>query len=633
MKRIYVILLLALFSLNSLFAGNLTVSPQKPTPKSPINVNYSPDGRFFMGEELLLQVYAFTKSSSLPKAYEIKMNYSKRNLTYSATYQVPSDVVFVLMKVGNGKIFDINHQNYWSLKFYTKDDKPLPSANLFDGISYLGNFPENINRYVDYNEALKYLNDEIYYYPANIQAQIGYTSLLLDLRKINYSEYKDKINTILNKSSKPKNEYDVKALSRALKSINQLDKAKELEQNYASSHRKSELAEELIIAKLGKIKTLDEFSDAVIKYLKTYPASDNRERIFSALTSGYLQAGKVQKLLEILKWIDNTPAGVYSQIAFALLNNDKLMSNSSPSEKLEKAFKLMETAITIVKENNIKFKPIYITESEWEKRNRVRYAGLLEQYGEMLMANEFNDKAYEKFSDAIRIYKEDTPSSLYENLIKLNILMDRTKTAYKIAKTSIQSYHYTKYIEKKFKKLYKEVNQSEEVEAYLVRLKSRAKFNHLKKLEYDKLNRPVNTDNITSFKGKELNLNNEKGKIKILQFWSTWCNPCQDALTGFNKLYKDNKLESELLFAAVDIWENRKTSMKDIKKYIKDSELKIPFYYDKKSSLPLQLGITGLPVTCILDKHNNLQFVIKGYTNDDEFVKDVQDKIDLLIQE
>lgn len=54
--------------------------------------------------------------------------------------------------------------------------------------------------------------------------------------------------------------------------------------------------------------------------------------------------------------------------------------------------------------------------------------------------------------------------------------------------------------------------------------------------------------------GKELSLNDLKGKKVFLNFWATWCPPCRGEMPDIQKIYKENK-DSDLVIVAVDIGE------------------------------------------------------------------------------
>ncbi|MFC2130720.1 redoxin domain-containing protein [Bacteroidota bacterium] len=631
MTKIIIIFVLFLTQLSIGFSGELFVSPENSPVGGTINIKYEPDGRFFMGEDVFARVYAYNANDALPKAYEFALKFDKKESFYTSSFTVPVDVIYLMMKISNGAISD-DFKGEFRDVFFLKNSKPVNGCYLKAGITYLGNQPENLNRTIDFKKALDYLKKETELYPDNIQAHIGYTSLLLDLRKIEYPKYSEKMEEILKKGYDKKNENDVRSVSRALRTLNRNDDADELEMKFIKSFPKSQLAEEIFMADLSKANTLEKFSDGVLEYLKKFPVNDNRERIYSALVSGYLQSGDVDEVLEILNKKDDVPSGAYAQIAFALMNNEEFI-NQPADKRVPKAINLMNISIYGIKKNNLKYKSSYITQNEWEKRNSVRYAGLIEEYGQILMSLEEYNDAYEKYSEAMELYKEEAPVSLYENIIELCNILEKPKTAYKTALLAIENSKDSDVIIDNFKRLHSELNDIADFNSMLIRLKNDARAERIKKLSFYSLNKDFLNVKLQNITGKIVDIGFLKDKVTILQFWSSWCGPCNDALAGFNQLSEIYKDDSNVYFAAVNLWETDEDKKKLVKKYFEDSEISFNLLIDDKNALPYELGITGLPVTCFIGMNGKLEFIEKGYTNEDEFILHSKDKIDLLLKE
>ena len=51
------------------------------------------------------------------------------------------------------------------------------------------------------------------------------------------------------------------------------------------------------------------------------------------------------------------------------------------------------------------------------------------------------------------------------------------------------------------------------------------------------------------FSGNEINLNNYRKKLVILNFWATWCAPCKREMPSLDNLYQNNKFKNLQIFA------------------------------------------------------------------------------------
>jgi thiol-disulfide isomerase/thioredoxin len=63
---------------------------------------------------------------------------------------------------------------------------------------------------------------------------------------------------------------------------------------------------------------------------------------------------------------------------------------------------------------------------------------------------------------------------------------------------------------------------------------------------------------VTKRNGETLKLSDLKGKIVFLNFWATWCPPCQAEMPSIERLYKQFK-DTDLEILAVSIGENAET--------------------------------------------------------------------------
>ena len=119
---------------------------------------------------------------------------------------------------------------------------------------------------------------------------------------------------------------------------------------------------------------------------------------------------------------------------------------------------------------------------------------------------------------------------------------------------------------------------------------------------------------------KELNLNDYKGNLVILNFWATWCAPCKDEMPSLDLLGGNSNLDNLKIFPiniGKDTNEKSLTFFKDLK--IKN--LKI--YFDTPNTLAKKFKLRGLPTTLFFNKEG-LEFArIIGSIDfvDEKFIK------------
>lgn len=628
----------------SMLAGELRIAPEEPKANDIINFTYSPDDRFADKSDLKAVLYAFKPEAAMPEAVEANLNYDPASQKAVGNLRMPANTVFALVKVDgpdeNFDAYDDNMGEYNHILVYGADGKPLEGANLKAALSYLGSFPENFLRNVDYDKAMKHLRQETALYPDNIQAQIGLTSLQYDLRKLTFDNYEEEMKKQIDKKYDKKNENTIRAVSRALKSLNRESTANSLEKEFAEQNPKSDLAEEMILSQLSAAKSLDQFTKIAVDYLYKFPKSPNREKIFSAIVTSYLQINKYDELKALLDKIPDVPPLVYSQITLSLIQNEKILPNLTKAEKTEEAISLYNFHLKYVIDDEkigeeTKNKPVYFSDTEWKTDRNIMRASLAMNAAEIFIQAGEKLSAQNLYEKALTILGFRTDVYLYESLIEVCLRRNDEASAMKYLEQAILSSNDSKKILDLHKKLSKKMRPSE-YESYdssLEELFGRAKESRLAELKYRSIKKEPVCGVFLTIDGRVFDMEDLKGKISVVSFWSTWCEPCEvvsPALEEAFYLYQNN---DEVFIIGIDVWEKEDDRARAIYQYLKKNDVRFPIFYDEYDIIPKKLGITGLPTIVYFDRDGNARFIQRGFTNETDFLRGMSDRIDYLLQE
>ena len=105
--------------------------------------------------------------------------------------------------------------------------------------------------------------------------------------------------------------------------------------------------------------------------------------------------------------------------------------------------------------------------------------------------------------------------------------------------------------------------------------------------------------NFTNPAGETLSLTDNNGKIRVLNFWATWCFPCREEMPTLDALQKTlGGDEFEVMTVATGY-----NQLEGIQRFLAQAEVTaLPILLDPDSSLGAEFGAIGLPLTVILNR-------------------------------
>lgn len=131
---------------------------------------------------------------------------------------------------------------------------------------------------------------------------------------------------------------------------------------------------------------------------------------------------------------------------------------------------------------------------------------------------------------------------------------------------------------------------------------------------------------LTTPAGASDSLSQYKGQVVMLNFWATWCGPCQQEMPLLDQIYQQFKPAGfTLLGINVD---NEKAP---VLKLLARKPVSFPVLLDPKNRVSDEYHVEEMPSTIIIDRKGVIRYVHRGYKPGDE--NEYQDKIRQLTQE
>ena len=120
------------------------------------------------------------------------------------------------------------------------------------------------------------------------------------------------------------------------------------------------------------------------------------------------------------------------------------------------------------------------------------------------------------------------------------------------------------------------------------------------------------------FDSKDIVLNKNDGKIKILNFWATWCAPCKKEMPSLDKFSLNNL---DFLVFPINL---EKINKEKTLKFYEDLNIKnLKIFFDPEFKLTKQLKLRGVPTTVFINQKGQEFARVLGDIdfNDKNFIK------------
>lgn len=125
---------------------------------------------------------------------------------------------------------------------------------------------------------------------------------------------------------------------------------------------------------------------------------------------------------------------------------------------------------------------------------------------------------------------------------------------------------------------------------------------------------PVPDCQITSAIGSQaLNIGAYRGKVVLVDFWATWCAPCEQSMPFFNSLRNELK-DKGFEIVAINVDED----MEETKRFLETHVVDYPVVMDPKGQCPSVFDVKAMPSSYFVDKTGKVRAIHLGYRQSDQ---------------
>lgn len=125
------------------------------------------------------------------------------------------------------------------------------------------------------------------------------------------------------------------------------------------------------------------------------------------------------------------------------------------------------------------------------------------------------------------------------------------------------------------------------------------------------LNAPAPEFELLTLDGQPLRLSASTGKIRVLNFWATWCGPCQEEMPLLQETQE--RYGEQVTVLAVN---NDETEQK-VRTFVEESDLRLVVLLDPGAKITELYRVRGFPTTIFIDEKGVIRYQHLGALNGD----------------
>lgn len=116
---------------------------------------------------------------------------------------------------------------------------------------------------------------------------------------------------------------------------------------------------------------------------------------------------------------------------------------------------------------------------------------------------------------------------------------------------------------------------------------------------------------LTNLAGEEVTLSDLRGKNVILNFWATWCPPCEAEMPHFQKYYNQHAAQDNVEIIGVNAT-YAKEKIERVEQFVRSYDLTFSILLEPTGTVAEQYEVLTIPATFFIDAEGKVQRQIKG---------------------
>lgn len=497
--------------------------------------------------------------------------------------------------------------------------------------------PDFVNQeaFISDTLTLFWLNNELKHHPKS-REYIMYPALKLmsEVRPGSpIPRIKSEINVLLNTNLDLQQQYELEKILSLLPSETENQFKDSVRQAIVKKYPRGVYARDQQILKLFKESDFQKKSSGFNDFQQIFPKekfadiySDTEslyyEKLYKSIAYGHLMNQKDYQFI-----FDNLETAPYNIV---LDYNWHLVSipNNRETATADSLYNLAHKFIPVLESWEYKIPKAYqgkLSPKEWKQKALEMNANEYLTYAQLLeKTNRFEEqeKYLEKLS-SIYHHSNAEYNQIYTNFLERSKGLD---AAVDYIKKSLKENAVTAAMLTTLKADFlKNGAKDDDFQSYLSSLKSKELIeNQQSKLLEELIKKPIDNFNLKNLKGETVSLQDQKGKIVIIDMWATWCAPCKKAMPGMQLAVNRYANDENVIFYFLDTQEYAKDYKKKVKEFIEEENYPFNVLFDGQNPKTGKMDeiyakyskafqFSGIPQKLIIDQNGYLRWRSTGY--------------------
>ncbi|MBA3242480.1 MAG: TlpA family protein disulfide reductase [Acidobacteria bacterium] len=125
---------------------------------------------------------------------------------------------------------------------------------------------------------------------------------------------------------------------------------------------------------------------------------------------------------------------------------------------------------------------------------------------------------------------------------------------------------------------------------------------------------------LRDLQGRNLRLNDYKGKVVLINFWATWCPPCRAEVPDLVKWQREYRGRGLQIIGVT----YPPQTTKEVRRLVRNLKVNYPVALGTKQTKALFFQGETLPVSVIIDREGNVRDIIEGILLPEEFEQKIK---------